>query len=270
VGGTTTKWAFPYPVLGDAANVPLWIEDLADALDLIVTTYATGTAAARPAGKAGQWYRATDTGVISFYDTAWRDVNVITAGSVTHAMLAAAVKPSSGAADGTEALRALGVSAGQAASGVSFQAHINDNQSEFNAIKSAWTSFTPTLIASGGGLSYGSGGATGHYLKIGRTVWWRAGFRWIGGSVGSGFYTLTPPIGTPVEFSGAAAGGSTLVPVGHGYIIRSSDARLDPLTVVVRDADEFFIKIGGQADSNIGAAHLPQNMVLTGVYETTS
>lgn len=310
MGGTTIKWAFPYPALTDAANVPQWLEDLADALDLIVTTYATGIASARPAGKAGQWYRATDTGVISFFDTAWRDVNVITAGSITYTMLAAGVKPSGGAADGTEALRALGVSAGQAASGVSFQAHLDDTvdahdataisyngsanlssnnvegaldeldtekaaqgdmtavQSDVSVIKGAWTAFSPTLLGAGGNPSFGTGGTGGRYLKIGRTVHFKAIWRWIGGSSGSGVYTVSVPQGTQIDMTVGTVG---LASIGFGHIVLNDNSLVN-LSVVAKDGDEFFLKYNAfGVETNLAApASVPVYLTISGTYEATS
>jgi hypothetical protein len=68
---TTNRLALTYPVPADANNVPADLKRIADALDLVVITYAQGTLSTRPAaGTAGRLYTATDsTPNVIYYDT---------------------------------------------------------------------------------------------------------------------------------------------------------------------------------------------------------
>lgn len=64
---STVKWALPYPEDTDPDDVPAHIQALADALDLIVTGWASDTWANRPVGAAikdGLFFWAVDQGVI--------------------------------------------------------------------------------------------------------------------------------------------------------------------------------------------------------------
>jgi len=74
----TSRLALPYPLSTDSPNGPAQVEAIANALDPLVTAYASGTAAARPATPttgAGTLYLATDTLVISFYNgSAWESL----------------------------------------------------------------------------------------------------------------------------------------------------------------------------------------------------
>lgn len=138
---TTARLAIPYPALSDAADVPNWMSQMATRLDTIAAMYVQGTIASRPAaGTAGRFFISTDENPkVVYYDTgsAWISVGSVPDGSITQAKiadgaittskyadasitavkLAAALKPSGGAAAGTEALRALGSTAGTAAAG---------------------------------------------------------------------------------------------------------------------------------------------------------
>lgn len=89
----TARLALPYPTLAHTADVPDVIDDLANALDLIVTGYSQNTFALRPAaGTSGRFFFATDTLVLYYDDgTAWRAVNSIADGSITLAKLASSV-----------------------------------------------------------------------------------------------------------------------------------------------------------------------------------
>lgn len=89
---TTTRLAFPYPVLADNADVPEDIKALADRLAVIAAGYSQGTAAARPApGVGGIFYWATDTLALSYDNgTAWQTVWPPTAGSIVNSMVNAA------------------------------------------------------------------------------------------------------------------------------------------------------------------------------------
>lgn len=158
---TTPRLVLPAPVNADAVAVPADILALASAIDGVAVAFDSGTLAGRPAaGTEGRLWYATNTGVLS-WDTgaAWIDVNptgvvdgpagagtlrtlgagalqaaagndarfsdqrVPTDGSVTAAKVANALKPSAGAGGGTEALRALGTGAGQAAAGAHASQH---------------------------------------------------------------------------------------------------------------------------------------------------
>lgn len=158
---TTPRLALPAPVNADAVAVPADILALAAALDGVAVAFDSGTLAGRPAaGTEGRLWYSTNTGVLS-WDTGatWIDVNPTgvvdgpagsgtlrtlgtgalqaaagndarlsdqrtpTDGSVTAAKVANALKPSAGAGGGTEALRALGTAAGQAAAGAHASQH---------------------------------------------------------------------------------------------------------------------------------------------------
>jgi microcystin-dependent protein len=143
----------------DAADVPLYIRNIAQALEAQGTMFAQGTAASRPAfGKQGRIYFATDTGILSYDNgSSWTDIgpvgtgiadNAITLakmadnsvgsaeiidgsvgaaeiadGTVGSAEIASALKPSAGAGAGTEALRAIGAGAGLVAAGTHAAQH---------------------------------------------------------------------------------------------------------------------------------------------------
>jgi len=84
----TTRLALPWPADTDSADVPQDIQELAEALDLVVAIYSFGTFAARPGSTvAGHFYRATDTGAMYFWDTAWRDLTTIADNSIVFAKL---------------------------------------------------------------------------------------------------------------------------------------------------------------------------------------
>lgn len=75
MSATTPRLALEYPQDTDPADVPTYVEALANDLDPLVTAYASGTAAARPVTPttgAGTLYLATDSLALSFYNgTAW-------------------------------------------------------------------------------------------------------------------------------------------------------------------------------------------------------
>lgn len=162
MGETTTRLDLPYPDSTDGpdgADVPYWLQALAEALDG-AATIDLGNLADRPVstvgspGVAGRFYVSLDqtpkqvavdlgTSWLTIYpiDTAIADGSLTTAkyadGSVTSAKIADgtiatgdladalitaakiadALKPSQGAANATEALRAIGASAGQVVAG---------------------------------------------------------------------------------------------------------------------------------------------------------
>lgn len=143
---------------------------------------------------------------------------------------------------------------------------------DVTAIPGAWTSFTPVLFGSSGNPTYGTGGVAGRYMKIGRTVWFKMIFRWVGGSSGSGFYTVQVPVATPLEWEVAS---NAKVNVGN-WNITFNDASMALGDITLRDSDEFFLFFPTgpgwpSAGSNLGApAAVPQSITLNGVYETTS
>jgi hypothetical protein len=144
----------------DAADVPLYIRNIVAGLEALGAQYGQGLLAARPVstvgspGKQGRFYFATDNSTL-YYDagTSWTAIGSTAIGagsvgtteladnavtnakmadnsvgaaeiidaSVGSAEIADALKPSAGAAGGTEALRALGTTAATAAAG-------NDNR----------------------------------------------------------------------------------------------------------------------------------------------
>jgi hypothetical protein len=158
--GVTSRQSIPYPEPTDPANGPAAFRALAEAADL--SSFALqGSLSARPAaGMQGRFYWATDVTTF-YYDTGaqWVTINpagvvdgpagtpslrtlgtgtlqaasgndsrlsdqrVPTDGSVTATKIANALKPSAGAGGSTEALRALGTSAGTAAPGTHASQH---------------------------------------------------------------------------------------------------------------------------------------------------
>lgn len=75
---STAKWGLRYPQLGDAADVPLYIQNLASDVDAAIAGYYVGTNALKPAaGKAGRIAYETDTKA-SFIDdgVAWQPINI--------------------------------------------------------------------------------------------------------------------------------------------------------------------------------------------------
>lgn len=86
---TTTRLAFPYPVLADNADVPEDIKALADRLAAIGAGYSQGTAAARPAaGVDGRFYWTTDTFTLSYDSgTAWQQIWPPPAGTIVDSMV---------------------------------------------------------------------------------------------------------------------------------------------------------------------------------------
>lgn len=71
--GATAKYGFPYLLESDAPDVAAATEDLANAIEAIITSYDVGVASARPAaGDVGRLYYATDTHQLTFdTGTAW-------------------------------------------------------------------------------------------------------------------------------------------------------------------------------------------------------
>lgn len=69
----TTRLLLPAPVGGDPANVPRWVDQLRDRLDLVVVAFDQGSAGVRPdPGVPGFLYWATDTSELSYdLGTAW-------------------------------------------------------------------------------------------------------------------------------------------------------------------------------------------------------
>jgi hypothetical protein len=99
-----------------------------------------------------------------------------------------------------------------------YNADVTDNMTELAPFFSAWTSFTPTLTASSGGLNLGSTATqTGAYLKVGRVMFWRA--EWVangsGIAAGTGEYQFT----IPGSFLAAAP---TAANVGNGTVFGGS------------------------------------------------
>lgn len=127
---TSTPRGFRYPLNSDAPNIQTHMGNLATDID---NQFIQSTAAARPAaGVVGRQHRATDTGAVSLdIGSAWVDITnpdnttverasgvmQVKDGGITAAKIANALKPSGGAAAGTEALRALGTTASTAAAG---------------------------------------------------------------------------------------------------------------------------------------------------------
>lgn len=111
-----TRFTGTVPSATDQAN----IEEVSDAIlniDANAAKYLQGLLASRPAaGTQGRHYWATDTNTV-YYDTgsAWKDI--IPDGFVTASKVADALKPSAGAAAGTEALRAIGSTAATVVAG---------------------------------------------------------------------------------------------------------------------------------------------------------
>jgi hypothetical protein len=78
----TSRLQLPYPDIDDGpADVPLWLQQLAAALDN-VTPFGMGLLSARPAsspstpGIQGRWYFATDTPTVVYFDigTGWQAI----------------------------------------------------------------------------------------------------------------------------------------------------------------------------------------------------
>lgn len=85
---TTSRWDLPYPVGSDAADVPLWMQDLAVALDDVAMD-DQGVAASRPDPDIGQWYKSTDTGALERGNgTTFDQVPIVGAGQVGATSLA--------------------------------------------------------------------------------------------------------------------------------------------------------------------------------------
>lgn len=63
---TTPRWLIPYPAGTNAADVPLWMHDMAVSLDDHAKDLAQSTRASRPAAsKAGRYHWSTDTKQLS-------------------------------------------------------------------------------------------------------------------------------------------------------------------------------------------------------------
>lgn len=78
----------------------------------------------------------------------------------------------------------------------------------------AWTTFTPTLTADGGGVALGTGGfVEGHYTRIGRTIigWANVKFGTAGAAAGAGFYRVA----APAAGISATIGNQTVGPCWH-------------------------------------------------------
>ena len=117
---TTTRLHLPYPELSDAADVPIWVRNLAQLLDGITATFDWGLETNRPAaGQEGFFYYGTDSGVLTFDDgTALHPIGGTGAGTITRAMLHAQLKVVTGTAAPTdESIRSLGSGANEAAAG---------------------------------------------------------------------------------------------------------------------------------------------------------
>lgn len=105
----------------DPADVPRFIKYILDAVDVDVV-YGQGLYADIPVGHLeGRFYYVISGAHIGelYYDdgTGWHLIGSVADGSITAAKIADTLKPSLGAADGVEALRALGTAAGKALPG---------------------------------------------------------------------------------------------------------------------------------------------------------
>jgi hypothetical protein len=138
---TTDRLDLPYPELGDEADIEDALVPLAEALDGLVSPILLGLANDRPtAGVPRRGYFGTDDKRLWIDDgtqwilaeargTAGGDLTgsypnpTITAGAVDAGKIAASLKPSGSAGASTEALRALGTAAGQAAAGAHASQH---------------------------------------------------------------------------------------------------------------------------------------------------
>lgn len=137
----TSRLSLPYPELVDEPDIEEAVKPLAQLLDIIATIGGVGLAAARPdAGVTNRIYYATDTRML-WFDTGseWRQVDPrgaaggelagtypnpsVAPGIIVANHLNAALKPSAGAGDTAEALRALGPSPGRAAAGLHATQH---------------------------------------------------------------------------------------------------------------------------------------------------
>jgi len=117
---TTNRLHLPYPELADAADVPIWVRNLATLLDGITATFDWGLEINRPgAGQEGFFYYATDSGTLTFDDgTALHPIGGTAAGTITRAMLHAQLKVATGTATpADEAIRSLGTTPNTAAAG---------------------------------------------------------------------------------------------------------------------------------------------------------
>lgn len=94
---TTSKWALPYPVLADAADVPQWMQSLAVALDGVAMD-SQGVIASRPVssggspGKSGRYYRSTNESPNKLYrdhGTGYDEILIRNNDIITSAELAA-------------------------------------------------------------------------------------------------------------------------------------------------------------------------------------
>lgn len=197
---TTTRAGLRYPALTDTPDVVRDIQDLAADSDAIFAMYKEDVFANRgAAGKHGRFFFATDTLHLYYdYGAGWLDVTPLLAiadgsvttakladgavtsakiadgtitgadildGTVTATELADAIVPSRGASGATEALRALGTAAGDAAPGQHAAQHLASGADPLVGIAGveAGTAFPTSglfngyrfaldLIADGGGI----------------------------------------------------------------------------------------------------------------------
>lgn len=142
------------------------------------------------------------------------------------------------------------------------------NSADVPVIQGAWTSASPTLLGAGGNPTFGTGGSGGRYVKIGRTVHFKMIWRWVGGSSGSGVYTVVVPQGSQVDMTVGAIG---LAHIGSGHIVLN-DNSLVSLSVVAKDSDEFFLKYNSfGVETNLAApGSVPVYLTISGTYETTA
>jgi hypothetical protein len=167
--------SYPNPATrADPADVALYVKNLVDALELDVM-FSQGLLADRPIstvgvpGVSGRIYVATDqTPHQMFWDygTGWDSMGTPGAGTITYAMLAAALKPSGTAIPGDESLRALGTTANTAAAGLHAAQHLPGGADALVLTNAGLYAARPTAAAAYNGMYYYATDQAALYLCV--------------------------------------------------------------------------------------------------------
>jgi hypothetical protein len=109
--------------------------------------------------------------------------------------------------------------------------------SDINAIiNTAWTNYTPTITASGGGFSLGNGSVTGEYHRVSGSNKVRVHIKFTCGSTtsfGAGYMQFTNPVNATADAVTYTVGKSFINDVSAQA--RPGSARLESVGIIIAD-----------------------------------
>lgn len=127
------------------------------------------------------------------------------------------------------------------------------------AVIGEWTSFTPTVTASGGGtVSFGTGGSVnqlGRYRRVGTNAEIEISVRWgtSGTSFGtSGFFIFALPASLTVSTSSLPISSSIRSVVGSGEYVDDSTGQIYGFEVTVNDSGQIAATLSNSSSGNLG------------------